>query len=203
MSEEFTTPPPVPTVEPTVEKTHSFREEAWETFRFLLIALVIVVPIRIFIAQPFIVSGASMDPTFKDKQYLIVDELSYHLGDPSRGDVAIFKYPKNPKQYFIKRVIGLPGETVFVNGQGQVFIKDADGKIVLTMKEPYVMHPKDDNVERTLKLGEYFMMGDNRSGSFDSRAWGPVNRDLIVGKAFLRLFPVTAIDILPGQFRQK
>ncbi|KKT30779.1 MAG: Signal peptidase I [Parcubacteria group bacterium GW2011_GWA1_44_13] len=203
MSEEFTTPPPVPPVEPAVEKSHSFREEAWETFRFLLIALVIVVPIRIFIAQPFIVSGASMDPTFKDKQYLIVDELSYHLGDPSRGDVAIFKYPKNPKQYFIKRVIGLPGETVLVNGQGQVFIKDADGKIVLTMKEPYVKLPKDDSVERTLKLGEYFMMGDNRSGSFDSRAWGPVNRDLIVGKAFLRLFPLTEIDVLPGQYRQE
>ena len=203
MSEEFTTPPPVPPVEPAVEKSHSFREEAWETFRFLLIALVIVVPIRIFIAQPFIVSGASMDPTFKDKQYLIVDELSYHLGDPSRGDVAIFKYPKNPKQYFIKRVIGLPGETVLVNGQGQVFIKDADGKIVLTMKEPYVKLPKDDSVERTLKLGEYFMMGDNRSGSFDSRAWGPVNRDFFVGKAFLRLFPLTEIDVLPGQYRQE
>lgn len=202
MNDDLTTPPPIPAAEPAVEKSHSFREEAWETFRFLIIALVIVVPIRIFIAQPFIVSGASMDPTFKDKQYLIVDELSYHLGDPSRGDVAIFKYPKNPKQYFIKRVIGLPGETVLVNGQGQVFIKDADGKIVLTMNEPYVEHKKDDSVERTLKQSEYFMMGDNRSGSFDSRAWGPVNRDFIVGKAFLRLFPLTEIDVLPGQFRQ-
>ncbi|MFZ2303278.1 MAG: signal peptidase I [Minisyncoccia bacterium] len=199
MNEDLTTPTPV---EPTPEKSHSFREEAWETFRFLLIALVIVVPIRVFIAQPFIVSGASMDPTFKDKQYLIVDELSYHLGDPSRGDVAIFKYPKNPKQYFIKRVIGLPGETVLVNSQGQVFIKDDEGKIIVTMKEPYVTHPKDDSIERVLKSGEYFMMGDNRAGSYDSRAWGPVTRDLIVGKAFLRLFPVTEIDVLPGQFRQ-
>ncbi|MEK7092250.1 MAG: S26 family signal peptidase, partial [Patescibacteria group bacterium] len=84
MDEDLTTPTPLPAVEPAVEKKHSFREEAWETFRFLVIALVIVVPIRIFIAQPFIVSGASMDPTFKDKQYLIVDELSYHLSEPSR-----------------------------------------------------------------------------------------------------------------------
>jgi len=184
------------------KKNYSFRDEAWETFRFLCIAIVIVVPIRLFIAQPFIVSGASMDPTFKDRQYLIVDELSYHLDDPLRGDVAIFKYPKNPKQYFIKRVIGLPGETVVVNGQGQVFIKDIDGNITMTLSEPYVEHMKDDSVELKLGQNEYFMMGDNRSGSFDSRSWGAVDRELIVGKAFLRLFPLTEADILPGQFRQ-
>ncbi|PIQ35843.1 MAG: signal peptidase I [Candidatus Yonathbacteria bacterium CG10_big_fil_rev_8_21_14_0_10_43_136] len=202
MSEEFTTPPPVPPVEPAVEKSHSFREEALETFRFLLIALVIVVPIRIFIAQPFIVSGASMDPTFKDKQYLIVDELSYHLNDPVRGDVAIFKYPKNPKQYFIKRVIGLPGETVLIDNDGNVLIKDKDGENIIELEESYVMYEKGGSLERTLLMDEYFMMGDNRSGSFDSRSWGPVGRDLFVGKAFLRLFPLSSIDILPGQFRQ-
>jgi len=166
MSEEFTTPPPVPPVEPAVEKSHSFREEALETFRFLLIALVIVVPIRIFIAQPFIVSGASMDPTFKDKQYLIVDELSYHLNDPVRGDVAIFKYPKNPKQYFIKRVIGLPGETVLIDNDGNVLIKDKDGENIIELEESYVMYEKGGSLERTLLMDEYFMMGDNRSGSF-------------------------------------
>ena len=197
MNEDFKTPKDIVT-----KKNYSFRDEAWETFRFLCIAIVIVVPIRLFIAQPFIVSGASMDPTFKDKQYLIVDELSYHLDDPLRGDVVIFKYPRNPKQYFIKRVIGLPGETVIVNGQGQVFIKDTDGNITLTLNEPYVEHMKDDSVELKLGLGEYFMMGDNRSGSFDSRSWGAVDRELIVGKAFLRLFPLTELAVLPGQFRQ-
>ncbi|MEK7569232.1 MAG: signal peptidase I [Patescibacteria group bacterium] len=191
--------------EVTIEtpQRNTFREEAWETVRFLFIALAIVLPVRIFIAQPFIVSGASMDPTFASGQYLIVDELSYHLGDPTRGDVVIFKYPKNPKQYFIKRVIGLPGETVAVNGNGKVSIKDKDGKIALTLEEPYVAYTKDDTIERALLPGEYFMMGDNRAGSFDSRAWGPVKRDFIVGKAFLRLFPLTTIDILPGQFRQQ
>mgnify|MGYP001572818090 CR=1 FL=1 len=191
--------------EVTIEapQRNTFREEVWETVRFLFIALAIVLPVRIFIAQPFIVSGASMDPTFASGQYLIVDELSYHLGDPPRGDVVIFKYTKNPKQYFIKRVIGLPGETVVVNGKGQVFIKDKDGKTVLTLEEPYVAYTKDDTIERALLPGEYFMMGDNRAGSFDSRAWGPVKRDLIVGKAFLRLFPLTTMDILPGQFRQQ
>ena len=191
--------------EVTIEapQKNTFREEVWETVRFLFIALAIVLPVRIFIAQPFIVSGASMDPTFASGQYLIVDELSYHLGDPARGDVVIFKYPKNPKQYFIKRVIGLPGETVTVNGKGQVSIKDKDGKTVLALEEPYVAYTKDDKIERALLPGEYFMMGDNRAGSFDSRAWGPVKRDFIVGKAFLRLFPLTTIDILPGQFRQQ
>lgn len=192
---------------PEQESTEStqkstFREEAWETVRFVFIALLVVVPIRIFIAQPFIVSGASMDPTFTNGQYLIVDELSYNIGDPTRGDVAIFKYPKNPKQYFIKRVIGLPGETVAINAKGDVLIKDADGNTVHTMNEPYVRYTKNETLELALGNGEYFMMGDNRAGSHDSRAWGPVSRELIVGKPFIRLFPFTTIDILPGQFRQ-
>jgi len=198
MNEDLTTPTP----STPVEKNPSFREEAWETFRFLCIALLIVVPIRLFIAHPFIVSGASMDPTFQDKQYLIVDEISYHLGNPVRGDVAIFKFPKDPKKYFIKRVIGLPGETVLLDGKGQVSIKDRDGNIVLALNEPYVAYVKNDVLERALGAEEYFMMGDNRAGSFDSRAWGPVDRDLIIGRAFLRLFPLSAIDVLPGQFRQ-
>lgn len=193
MSEEITKEGP---------QKNTFREEAWETVKFLFIAFAIVIPIRLFVAQPFIVSGASMDPTFKDKQYLIVDEISYHLDDPSRGDVVIFKYPKDPKKYFIKRVIGLPGETVTINNQGQVSIKDTADNAVLTLDEPYVMYTKKETVQRTLETDEYFMMGDNRAGSFDSRAWGPVNRDLIIGKAFLRLFPITTIDFLPGEYRQ-
>lgn len=197
VNEEFTTPQAAP----IPEKAHTFREEAWETVRFLFIALIIVVPIRIFIAQPFIVSGLSMDPTFKDKQYLIVDELSYHLGDPARGDVAIFKFPINPTQFFIKRVIGLPGETV-VDDHGKITIKDNAGKIVVSLNEPYVINAKDDSTERTLKAGEYFMMGDNRAGSYDSRMWGPVDRKFFVGKAFIRLFPLTSLGFLPGQFRQ-
>ena len=181
---------------------HSLRTELWETIRFILIALAIVLPIRLFVAQPFIVSGASMNPTFTNGQYLIVDELSYHFRNPERGDVLIFKYPKNPKQYFIKRVAGLPGETVVVNEQGQVIIKDVTGKEVMTLKEPYVQYTKSDSVELSLGIDEYFMMGDNRAASFDSRMWGPVQRDLIVGRAFVRLFPFTTIDFLPGEFRQ-
>ena len=182
-------------------KKNSFRQEAWETVRFLLIAFAIVIPIRIFVAQPFIVSGSSMDPTFQNGQYLIVDELSYNIGYPARGDVIVFKYPKNPSQYFIKRVIGLPGETVNIDTTGHVSIKDKDGNSV-ALNEPYVVYPSDQASSSTLGADQYFVMGDNRAGSFDSRAWGPVARNLIIGKAFLRLLPVNSISVLPGQFRQ-
>lgn len=180
----------------------SFRAEAWETIRFILIALAVVIPIRLYIAQPFIVSGSSMDPTFANGQYLVVDEVSYRFGNPARGDVVIFKYPKNPKQYFIKRIIGLPGETVTVTSDGKVLVKAPDSDTVTILDEPYVKFTKEDSVTYTLGADEYFVMGDNRAGSFDSRAWGPVARDLIVGKPFLRLFPLTTVDILPGEFKQ-
>ena len=131
MNEETPSQSPLSKSEVKEEK-HSFRHEVWETVRFLIIALLIVVPVRLYIAQPFIVSGASMDPTFGTNQYLIVDELSYRLSDPVRGDVAIFKYPKNPKQHYIKRIIGLPGDTVHI---------DNDGRVTITNKEAGITNP--------------------------------------------------------------
>lgn len=180
----------------------SFRAEALETIRFILIALAVVIPIRLYIAQPFIVSGASMDPTFASGQYLIVDEISYRVTDPVRGDVVIFKYPNDLKKYFIKRVIGLPGETLIINEEGKVFIKGVGQESLTVLNEPYVKFTKSDAVEITLADDEYFMMGDNRAGSYDSRVWGAVKRDLFIGRALVRLFPVTTVDLLPGQFRQ-
>lgn len=197
MNDNITTTPP----SLKLEQKKTFREEALETFRFVLIALAIVVPIRMFVAQPFFVSGASMDPTFADHQYLIVDEISYRFKEPTRGEVIIFKYPKNPSQYYIKRIIGLPSETVSVTGSGKVTIKDK-GETTITLNEPYIAFPKSENVEQTLGADEYFVMGDNRAGSSDSRAWGPVPRDLIVGKALVRLFPFSTAELLPGQFKQ-
>lgn len=182
------------------EKRHSLKTEVLETLRFIFIALIIVIPVRLFIAQPFIVSGASMDPTFKNGQYLIVDELSYLLNDPARGDVVIFKYPKNPKQYFIKRVIGLPGDTITIGDNGAVSIKDTSGTMFL-LDEPYIVFKKNDALSRTVGADEYFMMGDNRAGSFDSRMWGPVKREFIIGRALVRLFPLSTLSILPGESR--
>ena len=168
-----------------------------ELFKFILIAAAIVFPIRLFVAQPFIVSGASMSPTFNNGQYLIVDELSYRLQSPNRGDVIIFRYPKNPKEFFIKRIIGLPTETVSINGKA-ITITKADGKTV-ALSEPYVTnHGNGSANSYQLKADEYFVMGDNRPESSDSRVWGTLPRDNIVGRAFMRLLPLNSIGFFPG-----
>lgn len=168
-----------------------------ELLKFVLIAAAIVFPIRLFIAQPFVVSGASMEPTFHNAQYLIVDELSYRLQAPARGDVIIFRYPKDPKQFFIKRIIGLPGESVAISGSG-ITITRTDNT-TLSLQEPYVTNKGNgSDAVYHLKSDEYFVMGDNRPESSDSRVWGPLPRDNIVGRAFLRLLPVNYIGIFPG-----
>lgn len=170
-----------------------------EVFQFAIIALVIVFPIRLFIAQPFIVSGASMDPTFDTGQYLIIDEVSYHFDAPKRGEVVVFRYPLDPSKFFIKRVIGLPGETVTIKG-GKVSITDTTGT-TLTLDEPYVVNKGNGNdMTITLSPSDYFVMGDNRPESSDSRSWGPLPRDNITGRAFLRLLPVGQVGVLPGNY---
>lgn len=168
-----------------------------ELLKFALVAVIIVLPVRLFIAQPFIVSGASMDPTFDNGQYLIVDELTYRFDTPERGDVVIFKYPKDPSQYFIKRVIGLPGETVRIS-TSNVSITKTDGDTV-TLDESYVVNKGNGgNLTVTLKDGEYFVMGDNRPESSDSRVWGTLPKENIVGRALVRLLPLQTATILPG-----
>jgi signal peptidase I len=168
-----------------------------EALTFSAIAILIVLPVRLFIAQPFVVSGASMDPTFHDGEYLIVDELSYHIGEPERGDVVIFKYPKDPSKYFIKRVIGLPGEVVHIR-ESSVDITDAGGKDTV-LSEPYLVNQGNGPGEdMTLGPDQYFVMGDNRPASSDSRFWGTVPRDNMVGRALFRLLPLSRIALFPG-----
>ncbi|MGD0576472.1 MAG: signal peptidase I [Candidatus Staskawiczbacteria bacterium] len=170
----------------------------WELIKIALIAFVIVAPIRYFLFQPFIVSGASMAPNFATGDYLIVDEISYRFSTPQRGDVIVFNFPKDTNERFIKRVIGLPGETVDITS-GKVEITDS-GKTV-TLAEKYL--PADlktyPDEKITLKADEYFVMGDNRTYSYDSRAWGVVPKANIIGKAFLRIFPVTALSEISHQ----
>ncbi len=149
-----------------------------------------------YIAQPFIVHGQSMDNTFSENDYLIIDELSYYFRDPERGEVVIFKNPVNQSQYFIKRIIGLPNETVSVQN-GQTTITTRDGKN-LKLTENYLGSDNNINAYRKLDEGEYFAMGDNRAVSWDSRFWGVLSRDLIKGRALLRLFPPKEIGYLPG-----
>jgi signal peptidase I len=162
-------------------------------------SLLMVFFVRSFVAQPFVVNGASMEPTFHTNEYLIVDQLSYELGTPHRGEVIIFKYPLIPSRYFIKRVIALPGETIKITGT-KTEVKPVGQEEFITLEEPYIEFEKESFVEMTLKDDEYFVMGDNRMASLDSRSWGPLNKSFIVGKAFVRLFPPSKIDFLPGSY---
>lgn len=180
----------------------SKKSSFWDTIKFIALALLIVTPIRMFVAQPFIVSGSSMDPTFATGQYLIVDELSYHLGNPVRGDVVILRYPNDPKKFFIKRVIGLPGETIEIQN-GAVSIKNIVHPEGFALDEPYIKYPKDDTMTKALGDREYFVMGDNRAASSDSRYWGPVPRDLMVGRALVRLLPIASAEVLPGDYNSR
>jgi signal peptidase I len=180
-----------PVSEPPRDRRRAGLKVALELLQILAISLVIILPVRYFLIQPFYVKGASMEPNFFDHEYLIIDELSYRLHAPVRGDIVVFKYPKDPSQFFIKRVIGLPGETVeVIDGKIRIynpehpngFILDESGYIdgVFTSSRQIV----------PLKKDEYYLMGDNRPASLDSRIFGPVQQDFLVGKVLLRGYPV-------------
>lgn len=188
-------------LETSTKKEDSFFKEI---IKFIFFALIIVLPVRLFIAQPFIVSGASMDPTFETGEYLIVNQLSYHLGDPVRGQVVIFKYPKDESKYFIKRVIGLPGEKVQIDGTAVTICNGKDFANCFKLDEPYISttNEKEDSISVVLKDTEYFVMGDNRRQSSDSRSWGTLERDLIIGTPFVRLFPFDKVSLLPGYYKE-
>lgn len=164
--------------------------------KFALIALLIVIPIRVYVAQPFVVRGASMHPTFENGEYLIVDQLSYRFHPPERGDVIVMRYPKDPSVFFIKRIIGLPNETVELAGS-RITI-DTVGEPAVVLDEPYVAEGRfgSEYATYTLGAGDYFVLGDNRLESSDSRAWGLLPKKDIMGRAFLRLLPPTRISIL-------
>lgn len=179
-------------------KDDSKENSFWEIARFAIIALIIVLPVRWFIAQPFIVSGASMEDTFQDKEYLIVDQLYYRFNEPERGDVIIFRYPNDPSKYFIKRIIALPGETISISGSS-VKIQNSSNPEGFDLQEPYAQVSSDTPEQSvTLASDEYFVMGDNRDHSSDSRTWGTLEREEIVGRALVRLLPPQRIELMPG-----
>lgn len=166
---------------------------------FTIAAIGIAIVVRLFIASPYVVSGASMEPNFHDWHYLIVDRIVYDIFSPQRGEIVVFRYPPDPSRYLIKRVIGLPGETVVVGGAEVRVINSAHPE-GFTLSEPYVSEENrtyGDNVRLTLGTDEYFVLGDNRRVSADSRLWGPLPIKDIVGRVDLRLFPFNMIDVLP------
>ncbi len=188
---------------PGPEEQVSFGAFIKDIVKFTLLSLVIVVPIRVFIAQPFLVSGSSMKPTFHDGEYLIVDEISYYMERPARGDVIVFKYPYDLSKYFIKRIIGLPNETVEID-HNVVTIKNKEHPNGFILNEPYITDKNwgGRTMSVTLSDKEYFVMGDNRNASSDSREWGALSEEFITGHVKLRLLPLDKVGISPGAVDQ-
>ncbi len=195
MNQNYSSPSPFKPEVPVSKKS-----EAWEFIKLVVTTIAIVAFIRIVVAQPFVVDGSSMDPTFANGQYLIVDQISYILSNPKRGDVAVLRFPGiDRKTFFIKRVIGLPGETINIDGNRVVTIYNDEHPAGFTLDEPYVTFHSNGIVNNyKIPKGEYYMMGDNRAESYDSRSWGTLEKRYLKGKAMLRLWPFSKIDYLPG-----
>jgi signal peptidase I len=173
-----------------------FTEYTLEIIKVILISLAIIVPVRYFLIQPFYVKGASMEPNFFDHEYLIINEISYRFNAPERGDIVVFKYPRDPSQYFIKRIIGLPNETLEIK-DGKIVIFNSDHQDGMVLEENYLEENIKTFGNRTISLGleEYFIMGDNRLASFDSRSFGPIKKESIVGKVWFRGWPFNKLKI--------
>lgn len=190
----------------------------WEVVKPIAGLLLFLVIFRFYIFQPFSINGNSMEPSFHDREYIIVNELSYHFGSPKRGDVVIFKHPEpdcnnfiakgyinrvflqGPCSNYIKRVVGLPGETISIS-DGKVVIKNEENPNGFTLQEKYLESgiPTLGSQTRTLSKNEYYVLGDNRepNASSDSREWGILQRDHIVGKAFIVLLPLNDFRVVP------
>lgn len=168
-----------------------------ELIKVAALSAAIILPVRYFLIKPFYVNGASMEPNFFNHEYLIIDEISYRFNEPKRGEVVVFRNPEDEKQYFIKRVVGLPGERVVVkDGQVQIFNNLAPAGI--TLNEDYL--PADlatgGQADVTLAPDEFFVLGDNRRASLDSRRFGPLPRREIVGRTWLRGWPPNRIGVI-------
>lgn len=191
-------------MEPTMTTSPSapsVKSRVWifiENILYIGAAIGLALLIQAFIVRPFIVSGNSMDPDIKNGQYLIIDEVSYRFREPARGDVVVFKSPPEPTKYYIKRIIGLPGDTVDIKG-ATVTITNTANPDGFTLKEDFITHQSSDTVHMTVPEGQYYVMGDNRSGSYDSRSWGTLPAKNIRGRALLRLLPLNTIEYLPAK----
>ncbi|OGZ36627.1 MAG: signal peptidase I [Candidatus Portnoybacteria bacterium RIFCSPLOWO2_12_FULL_39_9] len=169
----------------------------WEIVKIVVISLAIIIPIRYYLVQPFFVRGASMEPNFDNGEYLVVDELSYRLREPERGEVIVFKFPKDPSQYYIKRIIGLPKETVEVkNNQVIIYSQEFPEGLVLD-ESAYLINGQYiwGDVKMVLGENEYFVLGDNRGASSDSRQWGLLSSKNIIGRVWVRAWPFDKAEV--------
>jgi signal peptidase I len=161
------------------------------------------ITVYLFILQPNQINGISMEPTFHNGQYIFTSKVTYKIRDPQRGDIVVFHSPQNPDVEYIKRIIGLPGDTVTIS-DSKVFV---NGKEI---SEPYISAPTTltpenfvkNNVPVIVSDGEIFVLGDNRPRSADSREFGPIKFVSVVGQVFYRYFPTTKMGVIKNPFHE-
>jgi signal peptidase I len=187
--------------QPEAQRTApSFKDHVIDFFQTLVVFAAIGTAIYWLIAQPHKVSGSSMFPNFKNGDYIITDKVSYRIGDPKRGDIVVFKNPRDETQDFIKRILAVPGDRIKVQS-GKIFLNGSE------LKEPYlnniVTNPGAflrEGSEFTVEPGHYMTIGDNRPASSDSREWGQITREEIIGRVFFRYWPATEIGLYPAAY---
>lgn len=168
-----------------------------ELIKVIVLAAITIVLIRHFLFKPFYVRGASMEPTFYDKEYLIIDELTYRFREPNRGEVIVFRYPDDRKEFFLKRIVGLPGERIKIAG-GEVKVYNQEYPEGIVLDEKYIKDSVSTLGDNTIDIKEdgYFVLGDNRFNSFDSRKFGTIDKEDLVGRAVFRGWPIGRVQIL-------
>lgn len=198
-NQEHDIPPQEPILQPVSGASDVVLSFIWETIKIVAISLVIILPIRYYLVQPFFVQGQSMEPNFQNHDYILVDKLSYRVDAPKRGDVVVFRYPKDPSQYFIKRIIGLPGDIVQIRDNTIRIFNDEFTDGLLLEENIYLpeTNPTAGTYRVTVPDGEFFVMGDNREHSSDSRFWGTVAKKFLAGRGWLRLWPLNNINFVP------
>lgn len=169
---------------------NSFKSHLIDFIQTLVVFGAIFALIYLFIAQPHKVSGSSMFPTFHDGDYILTDKVSYKVGEPSRGDVIVLKNPNDESQDFIKRIIGMPGDTIELK-QGYIYLDGQRLTEIYLPQETSTAGGRFLTENSLIKVGtnQYFVIGDNRDHSSDSREWGTVPKEKIIGKTFFRYFP--------------
>jgi signal peptidase I len=184
-----------------VKVDNGFWHSIGELIKTLLYMAVIAFTVRAFVLQPFKVEGLSMFPNLHDRDYLLVDKLSYRLSEPRRGDVVVFHYPKNPSVTYVKRVIGLPGETVRIQ-DSKVYIVNGQFPEGALLTESYIPDENTTlakastaNAEFDVPQNSFFVLGDNRMNSFDSRGWGELPRSQIIGRVLILTYPLNRISV--------
>jgi signal peptidase I len=165
-----------------------------EIFEVAVIAIAAVFLVRAFLVQPFLVSGTSMSPNFSNGDYVLVDELTYRIRTPARGEVVVFHDPEDYGTYFIKRIVGLPGERVTV-ASDTVTVYNPSHPAGFSLDESYLPQGTltSGNETYALSSSTYLLLGDNRPASYDSRTWGPLPAKNIVGLVRVRLWPLDAV----------